>query len=125
MSFNEKLNYIYDGFCEAVSSCGFKPFRIDEKEHNNQTVPEILYEIRNSRFLIMDITEQNYGAYYEAGYALALGKEVIICCKKDVFESKDKDIRPHFDIQQKSTIIWENIDDLIERLTKRIKATIE
>jgi hypothetical protein len=32
--------------------------------------------------------------------------------------------RPHFDIAQKSMIVWKDINDLIEKLTNRIKATI-
>lgn len=55
-------------------------------------------------------------------YAQALGKEVIVCCKKEVFDSPDK--RPHFDIAQKSMIIWQDENELIERLQRRIKATV-
>ena len=36
-------------------------------------VPEMLYEISKSKFVVVDITFPNYGAYYEAGYAEALG----------------------------------------------------
>ena len=38
--------------------------------------------------LILEINEPNYGAYYEAGYALELGKEVIITCNAEVFSHK-------------------------------------
>lgn len=57
----------------------------------------------NCRFLVMDATVANLGAYYEAGYALGKGKEVIICCDNGEFKKDDK--RPHFDIVQKSMII--------------------
>ena len=86
-------------------------------------MPEIFYEIKQSKFVVVDITKQNYGAYYEAGYAQALGKEVIVCCKKSVFDNPKT--KPHFDIAQKSMILWENEQDLIDRLKRRIIATVK
>ena len=65
----------------------------------------------------------NYGAYYEAGYAQALGKQVIMCCRKSEFDS-DKG-RPHFDVAQKSMIVWKDEEELVERLRKRIEATVK
>lgn len=85
-------------------------------------MPEIFYEIKNSKFVVVDVTEQNYGAYYEAGYAQALGKEVIVCCRKEIFDNPDT--KPHFDIAQKSMILWVTEDDLKTRLINRIKATV-
>lgn len=122
MKFSEETKSISDTFKRAIIDSGYQPIRIDEKEHNNQIVPEIFYEIDQSKFLVMDVTIPNYGAYYEAGYALGKGKQVIICCRKEEFEGKE---RPHFDIQQKSTIVWETEEELYERLLKRIKATIK
>ncbi|MCB6288245.1 hypothetical protein, partial [[Clostridium] scindens] len=51
------------------------------------------------------------------GYAEALGKEVIVCCCKENF-------KPHFDIAQKSAVIWEDERDLEEKLFRRIEATV-
>lgn len=123
MRFGKETNDIRDAFREAINQSGFSPMLIDEKEHNNQIVPEILYEIRRSRFMVVDITFPNYGAYYEAGYGQALGKEVIICCRKQEFDSTDN--RPHFDIAQKSMIVWNDKEELVNRLKKRIEATVK
>lgn len=123
MSFRDETKQIRESFRMAIQNCGYNAMAIDEKEHNNQIVPEIFHEIDNSMFLVMDVTYPNFGAYYEAGYALGKGKQVIICCRKDAFEDSAK-VRPHFDIQQKSMIIWETNDELITRLEKRIKATV-
>ena len=62
-------------------------------------------------------TYQNNGAYFEEGYAMGLGKPVIQLCKKDV--------RLHFDVAQKNTIIWETEEEIVDRLKNRIKATID
>lgn len=121
MSFSDETKSISDSFKVAITKCGYIPRRIDEKEHNNQIVPEILFEISRSKFVVVDVTYPNYGAYYEAGYAEALGKEVIICCRKDIFTS---DAKPHFDIAQKSSIVWKDEEDLVNRLYRRIEATV-
>lgn len=125
MAFREDTATIRAAFHKAISAAGYAPLAIDEKEHNNQIVPEIFYEINRSRFLVMDVTFPNFGAYYEAGYALGKGKQVIICCRKAEFDDvEQKHTRPHFDIQQKSMVVWETEEELIEKLMKRIKATV-
>lgn len=122
MEFGEETKYIREAFREAIIESGYNMRVIDEKEHNNQIVPEIFYEIEQSKFVVVDVTHPNYGAYYEAGYAQALGKEVIVCCRKEAFE--DLNCKPHFDIAQKSMIIWNDEKELIERLKRRIRATV-
>lgn len=124
MQFSEETQYIREAFREAIRASGYSERIIDEKEHNNQIVPEIFYEIQRSKFMVVDITYPNHGAYYEAGYAQALGKEVIICCQENAFHSKEKRDRPHFDIAQKSMIVWTDVEDLKQRLKRRIEATI-
>lgn len=123
MHFGKKTANIREAFRQAITESGYSVKIIDEKEHNNQIVPEIFFEIEQSLFVVVDVTYPNYGAYYEAGYAQALGKEVIVCCSKDKFN--DPDTRPHFDIAQKSMIIWDDTDDLVRRLKRRIEATVK
>lgn len=121
MSFASEAKYIGDIFSKVINSCGYIPRIINQKEHNNQIVPEIFYEISRSKFVVVDVTYPNYGAYYEAGYGEALKKQVIVCCKKDIFDGKN---RPHFDISQKSAVIWADEDDLEKKLKRRIEATV-
>lgn len=122
MKFGEKTVAIRESFKKAIHESGYTPRLIDEKEHNKQIVPEILFEIGRSKFMVVDVTVPCYGAYYEAGYAQALGKEVIICCSQEAFNNTET--RPHFDIAQKSMIIWDTEDELVERLIRRIAATV-
>lgn len=122
MSYAPKAKYIMEAFREAIVSCEYSAQIISEKEHNHQIVPEMFFEIERSKFMVVDVTYQNYGAYYEAGYAQALGKEVIVCCSEEVFNDPDK--KPHFDISQKPIIIWKDIEDLKQRLKRRIEATV-
>lgn len=123
MSFREETRPIREAFRTAMKESGYSAAVIDEKEHNNQIVPEIFYEIARSKFVVVDVTYPNYGAYYEAGYAQALGKQVIICCREEEFH--DKSTRPHFDISQKSMVVWKDEADLVQRLKRRIEATVK
>ena len=90
---------------------------IDEVEHNGFITPELLNRISKSRFVVADLTHKNNGAYFEEGYAMGLGKNVIQLCKKGV--------ELHFDIAQVNTIMWEKEDDIPLRLKNRIEATIK
>ena len=110
----------YESIEKAITDCGFESKRMDKTEHNNQIVPEMFYEIKNSRFIVVDVTDDNLGAYYEAGYAEGVGKEVIVCCDLEKF----KEHGSHFDIAQKAMILFENNEDLTDKLTKRILATV-
>jgi nucleoside 2-deoxyribosyltransferase len=59
--------------------------------------------IRDSAFVIVDLTHDNSGAYWEAGYAEGLGKPVIYICKKDKFDKSST----HFDVNHCTTVMWE------------------
>lgn len=112
------MDTVRDSIKQAITDAGYVPIIIDEKEHNNQIVPEILYEIQNSKFLVADLCGHRNGVYYEAGYAKGLGKEVILTCRKSDFSGA------HFDVSQQSTVIYEEDDDLYGKLLKRIEVTV-
>ena len=135
MAFNPNTNSIREAIRAGIKGAKFSEKFLDEIIHNQQIVPYMMRLIRDCRFLIMDITEPNYGAYYEAGYALGLGKEVIITCRKEVFNKTDKDFvcehdpfcklkkianKPHFDIVQRQILVWENEEDLSAKLKQWI-----
>ena len=127
MAFNDDTKPTREAIRAGIKGAKFSDKFIDEIIHNQQIVPYMMRLIRDCRFLIMDITEPNYGAYYEAGYALGLGKEVIITCRKDIFNKKDyasdlerRALKPHFDIVQRQILVWENEDDLSAKLKQWI-----
>lgn len=137
MAFNNQTRNTREAIRQGIVKAGFECTLIDEKIHNHQIVPEMFRLIRESQLLVLDISEPNYGAYYEAGYALGLGKEVIVCCKQKVFSGEKisnikltdeekkkfgKYIKPHFDIVQKQILLWNNYEDLTKKLSEWIKA---
>ena len=119
MSFSPEMYSVRDAIKFAIEQAGYIPRIMDEIEHNHQIVPEMLHEIRQARFVVAELTNHNNGAYFEAGYALGHGKEVIQLCKKSTFGADG-----HFDVKQINTIMWESEAELTEALLNRIKATV-
>jgi hypothetical protein len=119
MSFAEEMSAAYqDGIAPAVSDAGFKPIRIDKKEHNNDITEEIVAGIRSAQFMVADFTGQRPGVYYEAGFALGLGRPVIWCCRKNEIK------KLHFDTNHRNHVVWQNPQELRKGLYTRIRATI-
>jgi nucleoside 2-deoxyribosyltransferase len=116
---DDEQNIIYeDHFKKAVKDTGFDLRRLDENLKAGLIDNQLRVEIRNCRFLLADLTADNNGAYWEAGYAEGLGKPVIYLCEKQHFDN----FKTHFDTNHHTTIIWEKED--IEQAKEKLKATI-
>ncbi len=117
MEFSNKTKKVREAIRKGVIDAGYNPIIYDEVENNDYIMPELLKSIRDSKFVVADLSDHNNGAYFEEGYAMGIGKPVIQLCR----EGEEL----HFDAAQKNTIVWKTEEELSERLTTRIKATIE
>jgi len=116
-----------NAICPACKACGFDAFLINETEHNDDINYRIISEIKSSKFVIADLTYNNLGAYFEAGYAQGRGLAVIRTCKKEWFDGKDEKGESnhlHFDVSHYNFILWDSVEDLKEKLIDCIHATI-
>lgn len=119
MWFDKSLHAAWThGFDPGIRNAGYRPFRIDNKEYVGGISDEIIVEIRRSRFVIVDYTHQINGVYFEAGFALGLGRIVIPTCRADEIG------KLHFDIRHLNTLPWKEPSDLAVNLTKRIVAVV-
>ena len=113
----------------ACKEYGYHAALIKEKEYNEDITDKIISEIKSSRFVVADFTENNLGVYYEAGFAKGLGLPVIKMCNKDWFDTTDENgqriNRLHFDIEHDNLILWKDEKDLASKLKSRIGATIQ
>ena len=122
---DSELNHVYEScFKPAVGDTGFTLKKLDEQQPAGLIDDRLRVEIRQARFLIADLTHQNKGAYWEAGFAEGLGRPVVYTCRKDVFEDKNKG--PHFDTNHHLTVVWEpnKLDEAASRLKNTIRATL-
>ena len=80
-------------------------------------------KIADAAFVLADLTHENPGAYWEAGYAEGLGKPVVYVCKKDVFDNKGT----HFDTNHCTTIPWSSDDrgGFCQRLIATLRRSLE
>ena len=123
MWFDDSMDKAWqEGFRPGIEEAGYKPLRIDRKEHNNKIDDEIIAEIKRSRFLIADFTSEpekaRGGVYYEAGFAKGLNIPVIFTCRDDRLKYV------HFDTRQFNHIVWENLEGLRKKLANRISHTV-
>jgi hypothetical protein len=119
MWFNPEFDSAWvNGFEPAVRNAGYHPFRIDKKDYVGGITDEIITEVRRSRFVVADYTEQVNGVYFEAGFALGLGLQVIPTCRSDHIQ------KLHFDVRHLNTLPWNDPDDLRSKLEKRIVAIL-
>ena len=118
----EELDSIVETiFKPCVKRTGFELFRLDDDPKAGLIDDKLRVAIRTSHFLIADLTHDNPGAYWEAGFAEGLGKLVIYVCEKSKFEND----KTHFDTNHHLTILWDknNPKEAEERLVNTIRAT--
>ena len=118
MSFSNSMRSAGNNIEKAISDAGYEPILLLDKQYNGQIVPEIIYEIKSCQFVVADFTENKSNVYYEVGYATALGKEVIVTVKKDHLK------KVSFDTNQLHHVVWNDEDDLKDRLYNRIVKTV-
>lgn len=104
-------------FKPAVAETGFVLRRLDDEQPAGLIDDRIRVEIQSSRFVLVDLTHSNLGAYWEAGYAEGLGKPVIYTCDESKFAEAS-----HFDTNHHLHVLW-NANDIQPSLLK-LKTTI-
>jgi len=109
-------------FRPAVKAAGFHLQRLDDAPPAGLIDNRLRVEIRTSRFLIADLTRENRGVYWEAGFAEGLERPVIYTCEKGHFEKHGT----HFDTSHHHTITWQcdNLDAAATALKTTIRATL-
>jgi nucleoside 2-deoxyribosyltransferase len=116
MSFDIKMKEAKESIRKAIEATGLKPLIINEVEHVNYIPVEIQSKIKQSGLMVADLTTQNHGAYFEAGFAMGQNIPVVWCCEKEDFKNA------HFDIRQYNNILWEDEEDLYNQLKRRLLA---
>jgi len=121
MWYDESMKAAYHkGFELAIQDAGYDPVQLAFVEHNDDIDDRIVAEIRRSRFVVADFTGGRGGVYFEAGFALGVGKAVIFTCRRDWFDRNGV----HFDTEHRNHILWRDPAELREKLRARIEATV-
>lgn len=120
MKFDDPLvdNLLEKVLKPSAKKAGFDLFKLTDKPTAGLIDNRMRVEIQASDFVVADLSHDNNGAYWEAGYAEGLGKPVIYLCKKSKFEQA----KTHFDTNHHLTILWDA--DVPERCSEEFTATI-
>lgn len=94
--------FLRDVIKPAVASLGYQLFDMRDTAQAGVIDNLLRVRIRDSAFVLVDLTHDNPGAYWEAGYAEGLGKPVLYLCERSKFETA----RTHFDTNHCTTVPW-------------------
>lgn len=120
---NAKLKALVDVHLRlAVEQTGYTLFLLNERARAGLIDLQLAVELRESRFIVADLSDANPGAYWEAGFATGLGKPVIYLCYRDLFD----EVGTHFDTNHYHTIKWHEDDpaSVVAELKATIRATL-
>lgn len=98
----------------VVKKHGMSCIRIDEIPDSGKISDQILETIAESKYIIADLSGARPNCYYEAGFAHALGKEIILTIRDGE--------NAHFDLQGHRFIQWKTESDLKKKVGQRLKA---
>jgi hypothetical protein len=114
---NTELDQVFERcLYPAVQQTGYELRTVPQRAGLIDAVIE--NEIRRCRFLIADLSDDNAGAYWEAGFAEGLGKPVVyVCCANK---------RTHFDTDHRQTVWWDlaSLDQTAIKLKAVIRNTL-
>lgn len=109
------LDSAYEGAIKPVGEAfGFNVLRVDEIEDSGVISTQILENIARSRVVFVDLSGNRPNCYYEAGYAHALGKEIIFAIRGNE--------KIHFDLAGYRFIRWKTEPELRRKLRQRLDA---
>jgi hypothetical protein len=110
------LNSAYEGVIKpAGESFGYRVLRVDEIQDSGLILTQVLEHISRSKLVFVELSGERPNCYYEAGYAQALGKEIIFSIRQE---------EPlHFDLAGYRFIQWQTEAELRSKLTERLRAT--
>ena len=113
-----------DIFVPAICDAGLDPYRVDQDPKVSIPIQDIENGIRDSSICLAEITIDNPNVWFELGFAIACGREVVLGC------SDERKARFPFDIQHRSIIRYatassSDFEKLKSDITTKLKAYLQ
>ncbi|WP_372518985.1 hypothetical protein [Candidatus Ruminimicrobiellum ovillum] len=92
----------------SLEKIGYQLESLQDRQQAGLIDDHLRQRIKSSKFLIVDLSDTNNGAYWEGGYGEGLGKPVIYICDKGQFDKN----KSHFDTNHHLTVMYDkNCED--------------
>lgn len=116
---NPDVDRVFSEFRTAISRFGVELRRLDTKPKSGLIDLRMRVDLRSAKFAVVDLTDENRGAYWEAGFAEGCGKKVYYTCEATKFDR----LKTHFDTEHLFTVKWDlgNMERAIDELTAAIQ----
>jgi hypothetical protein len=116
---NPDVDQAYSLFRTGISRIGVDLRRLDTKPKSGLIDLRMRVDLRIAKFAVADLTDENRGAYWEAGFAEGCGKEVYYTCEAAKFDR----LKTHFDTEHLFTVKWDlaRMEEAVDELTAAIQ----
>lgn len=125
MKFDGERERLYE---EVLTPCvrdhNYCIVKVNDQEFEGSIMSKIVENINDSSIIIVDLTGNRGGVYYEAGIAKGLQLcghpiQIILTCEGRFFDGGNG---IHFDLRGDNIIVYESDDDYSAKLNKRLDA---
>lgn len=116
MSFEKSPQFtdLLESIQQTCEEFGYAAYRVDEANDGERILPEIIRGIRQSAFVIADVSENKPNVYWELGLAGGMDKDIILTARSGT------DLP--FDINDVPVLHWESFSDFKKALAKRVES---
>lgn len=115
---NAEVDHNYEFVVKpAIEKHQFRIVRADEIPHTGSISDVIEQQIRGSRFVVADLTDERQNCYYEVGLARAWRKPTILLAKEGTTR--------HFDISGVKWTMWTDYRDLKPKFERELTGVLE
>lgn len=111
-------SYYDEAIDPTVKNAGYTCVRVDKQPYNYKISEQIRNGIEESAVVIVDLTDDRPNCYFEAGYALGRGKEIIF---QRLNAPPKYEAVFHFDVQEYPVMLYGTLAELREKLRFRLE----
>lgn len=114
-------SYYEEAIKPTIEKFNYQCVRIDKENFSGKITDNIKKNIANSKLVIVDLTEDKPNCYFEAGFALAIGKTVMF----QRLNAPRYEPKIEFNIQDYPHILYETISTLRLQLEEKLSVLLD
>lgn len=109
-----QIHNIYTTIRVAATDVGYRAQRVDDILATKSIDNKIFEHIKKAELIVADLSYERPNCYFELGYAIALGKEIIIISQEGT--------KIHFDVDHYDNFSYKNTIELSQLLKGKLQS---